>query len=99
MYYTRMMRVITVLFVLLCAMVCPLSQGLYAGLVDEDLACCIRKRYSKSEFCLHVLDFLQKIFNGILSCSRGLPGSLFLAAANRYAAFPLTSLSSTILQL
>jgi len=94
-----MTPVITVLFVLLCAMVCPLSQGLCAGLLGEDIACCIKKRYSNSESRLHVLGFLQKIFNGTISRSCCWPRPLFLVTTNTYTALSLTPLSSTILLL
>jgi hypothetical protein len=99
MYCKRITHVITVLFVLLFAMACPLAQGLCAGLLDEDPVCCIRKRYSKSECRLQVLGFLQKLFSGKISRSCCWAGPLFLAATNTYTALSLTALSATILLL
>jgi hypothetical protein len=98
MYCKTITHVITVLFVLLFVMACPLAQGLCAGLLDEDPACAIRKKYSKSECRLQVLDFLQKLFSGSVSHSCCGTGPQFLAATN-YIPLSLMSLSATILLL
>jgi hypothetical protein len=95
----RILHFFTFMFVLLCATACPLPHVLSEGWLDYDLAPHMRKRYSNQEGVFCILSFLQKIFSNIISGSLSSFKPLLLAAANNYAAIPLTSLSSTILLL
>jgi len=99
MHLTKIAHVITVLFVLFCAMVCPLPQVLCAGFLDFDLEHCLKKRHCKHEFGFYFISFLQKMFHQIIpatGCLFNLP--LFSPLRTIPAQCP-SSLSSTILLL
>gem|GEM_PF-3132224 len=99
MYFRRITHVITVLFILLCALVCPLPQVLCEEWLDYDLAHCIKKRHCKHEFGFYCISFLQKMFHQIISGTDCLFNFPLFPPLRTIPALCSSSQSSTILLL
>jgi hypothetical protein len=99
MYLRKITHLITVLFILLCALVCPVPQLLCEEWLDYDLEHCIKKRHSHNEFGLLFSRILQKSFNRIISVNNCFFTLPFFPPLHTGPAPGLSSAASTILLL